>query len=159
MCFVLSLVAYFVFLILLQSQHGSCQNNALGAWLRCNPTCSHISGCVILCVGFQDVPQQFNTKQEYVYQDELYGLEGRPLNPLARNHLLTHPEDGASTSGRGEGVGVHYGPQWGLLTLSQPVTASEVSCCMPLYPPRCPPPPPRGVHQTPLCMIVSLDLT
>lgn len=113
---------------------------------------------MILCIGFQDVPQQFDTKQEYVYQDELYGLEGRPLHPLARNHLLTHPEDGASTSGRGEGVGVHYGPQWGLLTLSQPVTASEVSCCMnrPVHPPRGPP---QGVDWIPLCMIVSLEVS
>ena len=66
--------------------------------------------------------------QEYAYQDELYGLEGRPLNPLTRSQLPSNPDDAPSTSGRGEEPGgVHYGPQWGLLTLSQPVTASEVS--------------------------------
>jgi len=64
-----------------------------------------------------------------VHQSELYGLEGRPLDPLARNHLLNHPDGDTSSSGRGESGGVHYGPQWGLLTLSQPITASEVSCC------------------------------
>ena len=66
--------------------------------------------------------------QEYAYQDELYGLEGRPLNPLARSQLPSNPDDDPSTSGRGEEEpgGIHYGPQWGLLTLSQPVTASEV---------------------------------
>ena len=79
----------------------------------------------------QENPQHFNTKQEYVYQDEVYGLEGRPYNPLAQNQLLNAPDQSPSTSGRGEdseGGSVHYGPQWGLLTLTQPVTASEVSC-------------------------------
>ena len=81
----------------------------------------------------QDTPQKFDTKREFVYQAELHGLEGRPLNPLARNQLLSHPENGASTSGRGEesAGGVHYGPQWGLLNLSQPITASEVCRCNP----------------------------
>ncbi|KAL0044347.1 hypothetical protein WJX82_001339 [Trebouxia sp. C0006] len=75
----------------------------------------------------KDSSQQFNTKREYVHQSELYGLEGRPLDPLARNPLLTIPDGDASSSGRGESGGVHYGPQWGLLTLSQPITASEDS--------------------------------
>lgn len=77
----------------------------------------------------QDNLQQFDTKREYVYQDEVYGLEGRPHNPLAQNQLLSAPDQAPSTSGRGnypEGDRVHYGPQWGLLTLTQPVTASEV---------------------------------
>ena len=82
------------------------------------------------CDCFQDAPQQFDTKREYVYQSELYGLEGRPLDPLARHHLPNHPGGDASSSGKVESGGVHYGPQWGLLTLSQPITASEVSCCM-----------------------------
>ncbi len=81
------------------------------------------------CDCLQDSPQHFDTKREYVYQSELYGLEGRPLDPLVRNHPLTLPDGDASSSGRGESGGVHYGPQWGLLTLSQPITASEVSCC------------------------------
>ncbi len=81
------------------------------------------------CDCLQDSSQQFDTKREYVHQSELYGLEGRPLDPLARNPLLTIPDGDASSSGRGESGGVHYGPQWGLLTLSQPITASEVSCC------------------------------
>ena len=78
----------------------------------------------------QDKPQQFDGKQEYAHQDELFGLEGRPLNPLSQTPLLRDADSGPSTSGRGhsEGIeeGVHHGPQWGLLTLSQPITASEV---------------------------------
>ena len=77
----------------------------------------------------QDTPLQFDTKQECVYQDELHGLEGRPLNPLAGHRLFNLSDSSASTSGRTEAHagGVHYGPQWGLLNLSQPVTASEVN--------------------------------
>ena len=68
-------------------------------------------------------------KREYVYQSELYGLEGRPVDPLARHHLPNHPAGDASSSGKMESGGAHHGPQWGLLTLSQPITASEVTCC------------------------------
>ena len=77
----------------------------------------------------QDTSQQFDIKQEYAYQDELYGLEGRPLNPLAQNQVPSDPDSNPSTSRRValEGPRVHHGPQWGLLTLSQPITASEVS--------------------------------
>jgi len=93
--------------------------------------CHAMKLCKLSCGRdcLQDSPQQFDTKREYVYQSELYGLEGRPLDPLAHNHLPNHPDGDASSSGRGESGGVHYGPQWGLLTLSQPITASEVSCC------------------------------
>ena len=77
----------------------------------------------------QDKSQHFDTKQEYVYQEEVYGLEGRPYNPLAQNQLPSDPDHAPSTSGRTdpEGGRVHYGPQWGLLTLTQPITASEVT--------------------------------
>ena len=78
----------------------------------------------------QDNSQQFDVKQEYVYQDEVYGLEGRPYNPLAQHQISSDAQQAPSTSGRGvdpEGGRVHYGPQWGLLTLTQPVTASEAS--------------------------------
>lgn len=73
--------------------------------------------------------QRFDTQQEYVYQDEVYGLEGRPYNPLAQHQLPGDPSQGPSSSGGAahQGGGVHYGPQWGLLTLTQPVTASEVT--------------------------------
>ena len=84
----------------------------------------------ITTVCLQDHSQHFDTKQEYVYQDEVYGLEGRPYNPLAQNQLPIDPDQTPSTSGRGEDPEegrVHHGPQWGLLTLTQPVTASEVS--------------------------------
>ena len=89
-----------------------------------------IKGAPTTTVCLQDNSQHFDTKQEYVYQDEVYGLEGRPYNPLAQNQLPSDPDQTPSTSGRGEdpeGGRVHHGPQWGLLTLTQPVTASEVS--------------------------------
>ncbi|KAL3148593.1 hypothetical protein ABBQ38_014023 [Trebouxia sp. C0009 RCD-2024] len=68
----------------------------------------------------QDEAQHFDTQQEYVYQDEVYGLEGRPYNPLEQHQLPGDPNRAASDRG-----GVHHGPQWGLLTLTQPITASE----------------------------------
>ncbi len=63
-------------------------------------------------------------------QDELYGLEGRPLGPGA--HVA-----GAGEGGGGEGpvppdavdedgVARHFGPQWVLLRFDQPVTAPKV---------------------------------
>ena len=48
---------------------------------------------------------RFDFSQDYAHQAELYGLEGRPSS---------------------FGNGVHYGPQWALLTFDQPVTASKV---------------------------------
>ncbi len=47
----------------------------------------------------------FDFSQDYAHQAELHGLEGRP---------------------RSFGDGVHYGPQWALLTFDQPVTAPQV---------------------------------
>lgn len=71
-------------------------------------------------------------QQEYVYQEELFGLEGRPLNPLSQ----AEGAEVASTSGR-----LHHGPQWGLLHLSQSITASQVGprniLIMSLYPASC----------------------
>lgn len=68
----------------------------------------------------QGAPPAFDMQQEYMHQEGLFGLEGRPLNPLSQSAA----SEAASTLGRS-----HHGPQWGLLHLSQPITASEVGCC------------------------------
>ena len=59
----------------------------------------------------QDNTPQFDVTAEYVYQDQMHGLEGRPQDP--------------NESGEQGGV-PHYGPQWALLKFSQPVTAPKV---------------------------------
>eukprot|EP00775_Hariotina_reticulata_P012357 gene12357-12491_t len=73
-------------------------------------------------------PQQaFDFSQQYLHQEELFGLEGRPAAPI--------------TAASGVGVGLvaaatadaesalqeerHYGQQWALLKFDQPVTAPE----------------------------------
>lgn len=67
----------------------------------------------------------FNFKQQYIHQDELYGLEGRPMAAAAAL-------DGSAEQQQQQGC--HFGPQWALLKFDQPVTAPEVStlclqCC------------------------------
>lgn len=66
--------------------------------------------------------------REFAWQEQLYGLEGRPLDPLLANGAATigaaaEPHaDGDAESGGGR----HYGPQWVYMRLSQPVTAPAV---------------------------------
>jgi hypothetical protein len=67
---------------------------------------------------------QFDWSQQYLHQEELYGLEGRPITSSSSS-------SGASaTSGTVDGNEVqqqrHFGPQWVLLKFDQPVTAPEV---------------------------------
>jgi hypothetical protein len=57
----------------------------------------------------------FRWEQQYLYQQELYGLDGRP--PAA-----TATKAAAATGGQQ----YHYGPQWVLLKFEQPLTAPEV---------------------------------
>lgn len=59
----------------------------------------------------QETPVAFDHQREYLHQDELYGLEGRPVNADSGS---LRPQK-------------HYGAQWGLLKFSQPVTAPQVS--------------------------------
>lgn len=60
----------------------------------------------------------FDFKQQYIQQDELYGLEGRPLAAAAA------APDGSSSEQQQRR---HYGPQWALLRFDQPVTAPQVN--------------------------------
>jgi selenocysteine-specific elongation factor len=59
----------------------------------------------------------FDWSKQYLYQDELYGLEGRPINSSSSTP--------AAAAG-GEDQQRHFGPQWVLLKFDQPVTAPEV---------------------------------
>ncbi len=59
----------------------------------------------------QESNSHFDFGQDYAHQTELHGLEGRPYS---------------------FGDGVHYGPQWALLTFDQPVTAPQVGWLAPV---------------------------
>lgn len=59
--------------------------------------------------------------QEYLYQQELYGLEGRPAQPAAAAAA------GAAVHASEEDQQQHHGPQWALLKFDQPLTAPAVS--------------------------------
>ena len=57
----------------------------------------------------------FDSNQDYLYQDCLHGVEGRPAAAAGS----------ASTSEREQAEArVHYGPQWVYMRFSQPVTAT-----------------------------------
>ncbi|KAL4534591.1 hypothetical protein Ndes2526A_g05477 [Nannochloris sp. 'desiccata'] len=68
----------------------------------------------------------FNYSNEYLYQDELYGIEGRP----ARAELFG---DGGGEASNGSAQpssvedhlvpSAHYGPQWAVVQFDEPVTA------------------------------------
>ena len=60
-------------------------------------------------------PPAFDFKREYLYQDRLYDLRGRPLQ---ESHDSPGPSGGPSAA--------HRGRQWALLTFHQPVTAPQV---------------------------------
>ena len=68
----------------------------------------------------------FQLGRDYLYQEELHGLEGRPASTAAS--LAAAAGDTASGAGEQEPGVVpapppHYGPQWCHLRFSQPVTA------------------------------------
>ena len=61
-------------------------------------------------------PPAFDFRREYLYQDRLYDLRGRP------------PAEASAAAPRPAGPsGAHRGRQWALLTFQQPVTAPGVS--------------------------------
>ncbi|KAG2430703.1 hypothetical protein HYH02_013699 [Chlamydomonas schloesseri] len=90
-------------------------------------------------------PMAFDAGRDYLYQEELFGLEGRPL---ADPSLATTTSAAAAAAAAGEGEGEegegeggdkgegaahdvdegldrHFGPQWVLLRFDQPVTAPK----------------------------------
>lgn len=64
--------------------------------------------------------------RDYLYQDCLYGLEGRPvLNAASHMQQEEQPGGGAEgvTGEDSDAPAVHHGPQWAFLRFSHPVTA------------------------------------
>jgi len=97
-----------------------------------------VSACRIRVLGLhrdkhcfpQGNGNSFDFAREYSWQEQLYGLEGRPPDPVladgaAMNGAAAQPDSigDAEPGGRR-----HFGPQWVYLKLSQPVTAPAVRC-------------------------------
>ncbi len=72
----------------------------------------------------------FDSSREYLYQESLHGLEGRPPSDAAAPAAGEHPADQqAQQEGDAQQAQQqpHYGPQWAFLRFSQPVTAAADS--------------------------------
>ncbi|EFN58810.1 hypothetical protein CHLNCDRAFT_48540 [Chlorella variabilis] len=74
----------------------------------------------------------FDSSRDYLYQDFLYGLEGRPAAsgvPAAGQHPADHQQQRQQQDDGQEGQlqAVHHGVQWAYLRFSQPVTAAADS--------------------------------
>ena len=67
----------------------------------------------IVCSVLQN-PAAFDFKRDYLYQDQLYDLRGRPATPQPGVNGQAPP---------------HRGLQWALLTFQQPVTAPQACAC------------------------------
>ena len=59
----------------------------------------------------------FDFGRDYVFQEQLHGLEGRPSSGLRLP---------GSAAAAGAASAPHYGPQWALLRFHHPVTAPQV---------------------------------
>lgn len=64
---------------------------------------------------------EFDFGRDYLYQEELYGHQGRPCSPGT-----------GATSSADAPRAAHFGLQWALLTFSQPVTAPK-ACAPPSH--------------------------
>jgi hypothetical protein len=62
--------------------------------------------------------EPFNWQQEYLHQQELHGMEGRPPSTAAA---------AGQSAAAGAEQQCHHGPQWALLRFEQPLTAPAVS--------------------------------
>lgn len=85
--------------------------------------------------GQQAAGQQaaaFDSSRQYLYQEQLYGLEGRPpaevdaAAPAAGQHAADQQaQQGGDGGSQAQGQRApHHGPQWAYLRFSQPVTAA-----------------------------------
>ena len=81
-------------------------------------------------VDWQGTGGCFDFTREYVWQEQLYGWEGRPPDPVLADGATANgaAADANSNDDAESGGGRHYGPQWVYLKLSQPVTAPAVRC-------------------------------
>ena len=73
----------------------------------------------------------FDSGREYLYQECLHGLEGRPPSDAASPAAGEHPADQQAQQAQQDSQQAqqqpHYGPQWAYLRFSQPVTAAADS--------------------------------
>lgn len=70
----------------------------------------------------------FDWSKQYLYQEELYGLEGRPITSSSSSSTVAAAGGaGAAGAACSSGQQQHFGPQWVLLKFDQPVTAPEDS--------------------------------
>lgn len=76
----------------------------------------------------QDATPAFDFSQQYLYQEQLYGLEGRPAAAALPS---SKGEEGFSGTADEDAAPPHHGPQWALLRFSQPVTAPAVGLLTP----------------------------
>ncbi|GLC39063.1 hypothetical protein PLESTB_001289600 [Pleodorina starrii] len=74
-------------------------------------------------------PMGFDAERDYLYQDELYGLEGRPLAAAAAASASAAAQasvrEGEDVEAEEEARERHFGPQWVLLKFDQPITAPK----------------------------------
>nr|BAU61586.1 eukaryotic elongation factor, selenocysteine-tRNA-specific [Gonium pectorale] len=82
----------------------------------------------LAAMAAQGTPMAFDAARDYLYQDELYGLEGRPQaagpQPGQPAKQPAAGEGGSEAEAEGEGEeDRHFGPQWVLLQFDQAVTA------------------------------------
>ena len=75
-------------------------------------------------------------------QEELYGLEGRPIADPSVAAAAAAAEGGEGEGGKeggaeaaeahdgDDGLDRHFGPQWVLLKFDQPITAPKVCACV-----------------------------
>nr|ADI46882.1 SelEFf [Volvox carteri f. nagariensis] len=69
-------------------------------------------------MALSGIPLPFDLHREYLYQEELYGLEGRPLASGPGSTRMLQGGDASFTD-------IHFGPQWALLKFERPVTAPK----------------------------------
>lgn len=72
----------------------------------------------MMILWLQGSGEAFDLSQDYLYQDQLYGLEGRPCGD--------GPSSDAGPASSLPKQRLHFGPQWALLRFEQPVTAPQV---------------------------------
>lgn len=70
-------------------------------------------------LSVKDDVHSFDFAQEYLHQNYLYGLEGRPV-ASEQSRSPSHGQSSQTGS-----TARHYGPQWALLEFSQPITAPK----------------------------------
>ncbi|KAK9843360.1 hypothetical protein WJX74_010898 [Apatococcus lobatus] len=62
--------------------------------------------------------EAFDLSQDYLHQDQLHGLEGRPCAEASSREAGAAPSSSPQQR-------LHFGPQWALLRFEQPVTAPQ----------------------------------